>query len=200
LSFAEIGFRGKTFKHLNDVLLFNNVDTAEIRGVYEPSRGVLSLIGYASIVEYRKAIRSIRYNYQLTEDENGNQSEVIPGSKYIYFKVSDGLVESDTLERVIKIESSVSLDIPNVFTPNTSDRINKTWKIRSMGDANRFDKAIVKVYNKRGLLVYESKGLDKEWDGSFNGEALPVDTYYYTIDLNLSYAQKTFKGVIMILK
>jgi gliding motility-associated-like protein len=199
LSFAEIGFQDTTFSHLNDVLIFNNVDTAEIRGIYEPGRGVLSLIGYATIAEYKKAIRSIRYNYQLTEDENGNQSEVIPGSKYIYFKVSDGLLESDTLERVIKIESSVSLDIPNAFTPNT-DRFNKTWKIRSVGDANRFDKAIVKVYNKRGLLVYESKGLDKEWDGSFNGEALPVDTYYYTIDLNLSYAQKTFKGVVMILK
>jgi gliding motility-associated-like protein len=135
----------------------------------------------------------------LTEDENGNQSEVIPGSKYIYFKVSDGLLESDTLERVIKIESSVSLDIPNAFTPN-ADPFNKTWKIKSVGDASRFDKAIVKVYNKRGLLVYESKGLAKEWDGSFNGEALPVDTYYYTIDLNLSYAKKTFKGVVMILK
>ena len=199
LNFAEIGFRGKTFRHLNDVLLFNSVDTAEIRGIYEPARGVLSLIGYATVAEYVKAIRSIRYNYQLTEDENGNQSEVVPGSKYIYFKVSDGQLESDTLERVIKIESSVSLDIPNAFTPNT-DPFNKTWKIKSLGDGNRFDKAIVKVYNKRGLLVYESKGLDKEWDGSFNGEALPVDTYYYTIDLNLSYAKKTFKGVVMILK
>jgi len=199
LNFAEIGFRDTTFRRLNDILIFTNVDTAEIRGIYEPARGVLSLIGYAPIAEYEKAIRSIRYNYQLTEDENGNQSEVIPGPKFIYFKVSDGQLESKVRERIIKIESSVSLDIPNAFTPN-ADPFNKTWKIRSVGDANRFDKAIIKVYNKRGLLVYESKGLDKGWDGSFNGEPLPVDTYYYTIDLNLSYSQKKFKGVVMILR
>ncbi len=199
LSFAEIGFRDTTFRHLNDVLIFNNVDTADIRGIYESGRGVLSLIGYATVAEYKKVIRSIQYNYQLTEDENGNQSEVVPGPKYIYFKINDGHLESDTVERIIKIESSVSLDIPNAFTPN-ADPFNKTWKIRSIGDAHRFDKAIIKVYNKRGVLVYESKGLDKAWDGSFNGEALPVDTYYYTIDLNLSYAQKTYKGAVMILR
>jgi gliding motility-associated-like protein len=198
LSFAELKF-DSTFKRQNDILIFNNTDTAEIRGVYESGRGVLSLIGYASLDEYKKAIRSIKYNYQLTEDESGNQSEVVPGLKYIHLTISDGQAESETRVRVIKIESSVSLDIPNAFTPN-NDAFNKTWKIRSQGEANRYDKAVVKVYNKRGLLVYESKGLDKGWDGSFNGEALPVDTYYYTIDLNLSYVQKTFKGVVMILR
>jgi gliding motility-associated-like protein len=198
LSFAEIKF-DSTFKRLNDILIFNNVDTADIRGIYEPGRGVLSLIGYASIEEYKKAIRTVKYNYQLTEDENGSQSEIVPGLKYINVKISDGQAESETQVRVIKIESLVSLDIPNAFTPN-ADRFNKTWKVKSTGEAKRYDKAIIKVYTKRGQLVYESKGLDKEWDGFFNGQALPADTYYYTIDLNLSYVEKTFKGVVMILR
>ena len=70
-----------------------------------------------------------------------------------------------------------------------------------MADASQFNKALIKVYTKKGLLIYEKqKGFDKSWDGSFNGEILPIDTYYYTIDLNLSYARKTYKGTVMILR
>lgn len=52
----------------------------------------------------------------------------------------------------------------------------------------------------RGTLVYEATGLDKEWDGRHNGEELPTDTYYYTINLNLPYTSASFKGMVTILK
>jgi gliding motility-associated-like protein len=157
------------------------------------------LIGYASVGKYDSAIRSIKYNYILTEDEEGNQTEILPGPKGIYFTLSDGTLLSSEHRRTINIESSTVLDIPNAFTPNNDDA-NDTWRIRSLTNTNHFDKAIIKVYNKRGLLIHESKGIEKGWDGSFNGEILPVDTYYYTIDLKLSYTKKTYKGVVMILR
>ncbi len=197
LSFAEISIGDSTFNPLSDELIFEN--TEHIRGIWDQTKGILSLIGYATVGKYDSAIRSIKYNYILTEDEEGNQTEVLPGPKNIYFTLSDGQLVSERRGRKINIESSALLDIPNTFTPN-DDHANDTWRIRAITNANHFDKAIVKVYTKRGLLIYESKGIEKSWDGFFNGEVLPVDTYYYTIDLKLSYTKKTYKGVVMILR
>jgi gliding motility-associated-like protein len=197
LSFAEIGLIDTTFNVLHDELLFENTD--EIRGIFDSSRGILSLIGYASLSKYDSAIRSVKYNYKLTLDDQGNQSEVLPGQKKIYFSLSDGQLASEKAIRTLTIESSADLDIPNVFTPN-GDKAHDTWKVRPVVSTQQFDKAIVKVYNKKGLLVFETKGFDSSWDGSFNGELMPVDTYYYTIDLKLSYTKKTYKGTVTILR
>jgi len=197
LSFAEISIGDSTFNPVHDELVFEN--TEQIRGIYDNSKGILSLIGQASLEKYDSAIRSVQYNYLLTLDEDGNQTEVLPGEKKIYFTLSDGQLNSNVRMRTILIETPVALDIPNTFTPN-GDKSNDTWKVRPMADANRFDKALIKVYNKKGALIFESKGFEESWDGSYNGEVLPVDTYYYTIDLNLSYAKKRYKGIVMILR
>ena len=135
----------------------------------------------------------------LTLDEAGNQTEVLPGKKKIFFTLNDGQLVSDKAYRTISIESSSALDIPNSFTPN-ADRVNDTWHVRPVTDASRFDKAVIRVYNKRGVLIFETRGFEKSWDGSFNGEILPVDTYYYTINMNLSYVKKTYSGTVTILR
>jgi gliding motility-associated-like protein len=196
LTFAEVFFGDSTFRPLHDELIFE--DTEKIRGIYDPSRGILSLIGTAIPEDYDSAIRSIQYNYVLTMDEEGNYTEVEPGFKKIYFRLNDGQLSSDVALRTLSIESAVELDIPNTFTPN-GDKSHDTWHVRPTLNAHQFDKAVIKVYNRRGLLIYESKGFNKSWDGYFNGELLPVDTYYYTIDLRLSYTHKTYKGTVMIL-
>lgn len=195
LLFAEISIGDSTFLPLHDELQFE--DTEKIRGIYDASRGILSLIGSATLEEYDSAIRSIRYNYILTMDEEGNYTEVKPGFRKIYFTLNDGQLSSDKALRTISIESAVDLDIPNAFTPN-GDQGHDTWRVRPTLNTRQFDKAIVRVYNKKGLLVYESKGFEKSWDGTFRGELLPADTYYYSIDLMLSYTTKTYKGAVMI--
>jgi len=47
-------------------------------------------------------------------------------------------------------------------------------------------------------VVYEAKGFEKPWDGTYGGKELPVDTYYYTIDLH--YNRVRYKGVVTILR
>ena len=115
----------------------------------------------------------------------------------MYINLNDGQLTSETHERKIVIETDVLLDIPNTFTPN-GDKSNDTWHIRAT-NINKLDKAVLRVYNKRGLLLYESDGIEMDWDGISGGQVLPVDTYYYTIDLNLAYIRKTYKGVVTIL-
>jgi gliding motility-associated-like protein len=199
LNYAEVGILDSSFSPLNDELIFEPSDASPIRGVYDASKGVLSLIGYGTPAEYESAIRSVKYNYRLTLDENGEQSQISTQPKAVYVELSDGQLLSDRHERPIELETSVDLDIPTAFTPNV-DLVNDTWAVRPVTNSDQFDKTIIRVYNKRGLLVYESIGLEKEWDGTFNGEVLPMDTYYYTIDLQVSFVNKTYKGAVTLLR
>jgi len=195
LGMAEVGFRSTNYNPRNDEILYD-FDTTSIRVIRDPG-GTLFLIGYATIDEYQTALRSMKYNYRITQDFNGNPDEVASGSRTVYANVSDGQSISLSSERTVDIEARIALDIPSAFTPN-GDNANDTWRLE-LTNVDEPDQTIIKVYNKRGLLLYEADGFNIDWDGTYNGELLPVDTYYYTIVVKLPYARQTYSGVVTIL-
>jgi gliding motility-associated-like protein len=72
--------------------------------------------------------------------------------------------------------------IPNFFTPN-NDGLNDLWVIPFL---KNYPDAVIKIYDRYGKLVASKKGSDlgdKGWDGNYNGAALPMDSYWYFIDL-----------------
>jgi gliding motility-associated-like protein len=194
LSMAEIGIRQPNFSPTNDQILFD-FDSTKLRPIRDQS-GILFLVGFATVQEYQTALRSIRYNYQITMDQNGQPDGILSGSRTIYVNVNDGQLISLNSERRIDIEGRIALDIPSAFTPN-GDMANDTWHLEISN--KDLDQAIIRVYNKRGLLIYESDGFDKDWDGTFNGQLLPADTYFYTIDVKLPYVRQKYNGVVTIL-
>jgi gliding motility-associated-like protein len=57
----------------------------------------------------------------------------------------------------------------------------------------------VKIFNNWGEIVWKSeKGYGHPWDGRSNGITLPVDSYFYTIDLH--NGSKLVAGSITIIK
>lgn len=71
--------------------------------------------------------------------------------------------------------------VPNAFTPN-NDNDNDTWRIDILV---KYPEASVSIYNRWGQLVYKAdKNYPSQgWDGNSNGQPLPMDTYFYVIDL-----------------
>jgi gliding motility-associated-like protein len=57
---------------------------------------------------------------------------------------------------------------------------------------------VVRVYNNRGVLVYQATGFDHEWDGRLNGDVLPPEIYFYTIEV--PDAKTRYRGVVSILR
>ena len=57
----------------------------------------------------------------------------------------------------------------------------------------------VLIFNRWGSVVFESLGYADAWDGTHNGEALPMGTYFYQIDLNDGSGEQ-LKGDISIIK
>lgn len=191
IMFAEVGIRPEGYNINSDRLAFTPPANSKIRGVFDPDTGILTLLGQASPASYTLALRSVHYNVV---------AEPLSESKVLYIVINDGKSDSEAKERTLTHgEASISLEIPSGFTPN-GDLANDTWKIVPLKSADEYSKAKIRVYNKSGSVVYESIGFEKEWDGRMNGELLPADMYFYTIDLNLNTPNSFVKGIVTILR
>ncbi|MCH2197826.1 MAG: gliding motility-associated C-terminal domain-containing protein [Flavobacteriales bacterium] len=90
--------------------------------------------------------------------------------------VSDG--DGCILSFFAEVEPTVGcFFIADALTPN-GDGANDEWII---GGLEFFPNSLVQVFNRWGQLLYESKGYSTPWDGTWNGNALPVADYYYVI-------------------
>ncbi len=190
IMFAEVSI-GEGYKTISDRLSYTPTANSKIRSVFDQNTGTLTLLGQASPISYSKALRSIQYHSTETQSAE---------NKIIYFVLNDGKSDSETSKRNLLMgAANVSLEIPTGFTPN-GDKANDTWKIVPLKSDSEYQRAQIKVYNKTGSVVFESTGFEKEWDGRLNGEMLPADTYFYTIDLNLKTPQGYLKGLVTILR
>lgn len=104
----------------------------------------------------------------------------------------------DTFQLIVEVVPNYSLYIPNSFTPN-NDQINDRLSIYSEG-VKEFN---IKVYNRRGQIVYESSDVKESWNGEFlnDGEECMSGVYVYEAlikDANRKKYNK--KGQIYILR
>jgi len=90
--------------------------------------------------------------------------------------------------------------IPSAFTPN-GDGDNDVWEI--VGLDAKYPMNQVQIYNRWGERLYESAvgnyGMNP-WDGTFNGDALPVGSYYYIIQKSVEGSEEPVNGVVSILR
>ena len=84
--------------------------------------------------------------------------------------------------------------VPNAFSPN-GDGIHDKWVIEFL---DTYPGATVEVYNRYGQIVFSSIGYSKPWDGTVNGNPLPVATYYWII--NPKNGRKQMNGSVTILR
>ncbi|MFN8407664.1 MAG: gliding motility-associated C-terminal domain-containing protein [Sphingobacteriaceae bacterium] len=73
----------------------------------------------------------------------------------------------------------VPLTIPNIFSPN-GDGIEDTWVIEGI---KNYPNCVVQLFNRWGDLLFYSTGYGIPWDGTYQGQNVPVGTYYYVVDL-----------------
>ncbi|RYE21152.1 MAG: T9SS type B sorting domain-containing protein [Sphingobacteriales bacterium] len=86
--------------------------------------------------------------------------------------------------------------IANTFSPN-GDGINELWLIKNL---ETYPNCRVQVFTRAGQLVFESRGYRQPWNGTFKGKPLPVDTYYYILELNNRIGSQPITGYVTILK
>ncbi len=87
-------------------------------------------------------------------------------------------VESPFLIEIV-VEPVSTVQFPSAFTPN-EDGENDIWLIERI---EYFPSAAINIYTSNGQRVFTSVGYLNPWDGTWNGNILPEDTYHVVIDL-----------------
>ena len=77
------------------------------------------------------------------------------------------------------ISQFYDLIIPEYFTPQ-NDGSNDTWKIINL---NRYSNVKVSIFDRHGKKLFESTDPEQEWEGTYNGYALPSEDYWYIINV-----------------
>ena len=118
------------------------------------------------------------YVYALDEENGNYQKEslftnVTAGIHTVFVKDLNGCG--------IVLQEVALLGIPNFFTPN-QDGFNDYWNIKGVNNSFN-NKTIIHIYDRYGKLIDTLNPLNQGWDGTFNGQPLPSDDYWYTIEL-----------------
>jgi gliding motility-associated-like protein len=88
-----------------------------------------------------------------------------------------------------------NLTIPGVFSPN-GDGINDTWQIPNL---DRIPEATIVIYDRKGTIIFKSKGYNQPWDGTLNGSKLESGTFEYSIRTNIK-GEKVLMGAVLLVR
>ncbi len=100
----------------------------------------------------------------------------------------------DTASVVFDVMPCVSFDgihVFNGFSPN-DDGINDTWRIIGLED---FPDHHLIVFNRWGNSVLDTKDYQNDWNGKWEGNALPAGTYFYILNDGVD---KKYTGSVQI--
>ncbi|MFH2143179.1 MAG: gliding motility-associated C-terminal domain-containing protein, partial [Bacteroidota bacterium] len=137
------------------------------------------------------------YTY-LWNDNNNTSTEDIAGlmSGDYVITITDG----NQCIYINTVTVDIPIKIPTLFTPN-GDGFNDTWYIRGIGS---YPELSIEIFNRWGDHVYTYEGTGSEylfntgiqWDGTYNGNLLPMGSYLYILDLK--NGQNPYNGVVSI--
>jgi gliding motility-associated-like protein len=103
---------------------------------------------------------------------------------------------TDTFRLPVNVIVNPLLDVPNAFTPGRFG-INSVVNVRGFG----IDKMDWRIYNRWGQVIFRSNNKKIGWDGTYRGKLQPIDTYSYTLDVELTDGKKIRKtGDITLLR
>jgi gliding motility-associated-like protein len=133
-----------------------------------------------------------------------NPLEIAPGDYLFSYTIIDGscLVRYDVLIIVGQVNPCELIVIYNAFTPN-GDNFNEWFQIENIEDFNCYPSNTVEIYNRWGVLVYETKNYDnntRRFEGISEGrttvnksDELPTGTYFYLIQWTTTDGQTVTK-------
>ena len=96
-------------------------------------------------------------------------------TKYIVTGATEwGCITTDSIDIYL---GNTLLAIPNAFTPGNGPNNLLKILINGIGTLN-----YLRIYNRWGNLVYDSKDIDAGWDGTYNGIPQPMGVFVYELE------------------
>lgn len=103
------------------------------------------------------------------------------GRDQLTYEVCSEGCECDRAVVEFLVGEDVQCEAPSIITPN-GDGINDTFIVPCLLNEMEFPESQVQIFNRWGDEVFRSrKPYQNNWDGTYNGEELPADTYFYIV-------------------
>ena len=125
------------------------------------------VINYSGIGIYEFSIDGVQY-------QNSPRFLNVPeGSYLIYVRDINGCGITTPAKIFV-------LDYPRFFTPN-GDSYNDFWTLKNNA---KYPNMIIYIHDKYGKLITQINTKGNGWDGTYNGQPIPADDYWFSILLN----------------
>jgi gliding motility-associated-like protein len=114
----------------------------------------------------------------FTTISNPQASNVTASTQYIV----NGTTEFNctTVDTIILTMIDQSLiNMPNAFSPGNGSSTNDNFKVQYIGDASLVS---FRVFNRWGVMVFETTDINQGWNGRFNDTPQPMGTYVYQVE------------------
>lgn len=137
-------------------------------------------------VELKPLNTYTNYSSYLWSTGEGTPSVTVSESGIYWLEISDGnCIIRDSVTVNGGIESG-TLWVPNTFTPN-KDLINEKFLVYG-NDINDFT---LRIFDRWGEMIFETKDIEKGWDGMYKNEVVETGVYAWTIDYTTSCSFET---------
>mgnify|MGYP005666284543 CR=1 FL=1 len=104
------------------------------------------------------------------------------GSEEMIYQIESEGCETVTARVQFDVGEGAACKVPSIITPN-GDGINDQFVVPCLLDTQRFPNSSVIIFNRWGDEVFRSNiPYQNTWQGTYNGEELPADTYFYVVD------------------
>ena len=114
--------------------------------------------------------------------------------------------DTETSLAAVTVEEKGEFDCPNVFTPNLSSGTGGYVDETSYNNdvfhcfAKGLNNYRLEIYNRLGIMMFESDDINVGWDGYFDNKLAPEGVYVYRITGTYNNGQEFNKvGSVMII-
>jgi len=131
--------------------------------------------------------------------DNSNQEAVFGEfTSYEVVLIAYESICSDTISLIIEIKPDISIEFPNIFTPNTDDAFNSFFSL----NPKNFKSYGIKIFNRWGNLMYEGDLANEKWNGKTTENKDASDGIYYYIfeGVGLNDVQQSGQGFFHLLR
>ncbi len=158
-----------------------STDTIDVKIIILPS---YDLGNDTSLCEGNSLILNTIDQYDSYLWNTGETTQSITVSKpgeYSVQTIKSGCIKNDVINI---LPCPCNIWAPNTFTPNNDD-INDTFYLISKDVSH----LVMKIYNRWGLLLFQSSGIDSKWDGTYKGQMCPDGVYFCTVEYKCDYTK-----------
>lgn len=153
------------------------------------------------------ANRSVRYcwfpDIDPVQKTNNTISIIVPRDPVI---VRTYYCE-DSIDFKYLISELPCISFPNIFLPASDDPVNKDFNPIYKSDTtgtnhiNNISKVKFDIYNRWGKKIFTASDPNAKWDGNYEGEPAPMDSYIYTLEVFYKNNEiRNFKGVFSLVR